>query len=68
MTAKLTYEIVMSLPNNERTLLLDMLEPHFKKFDLDDFILNEIEKYSDTEITNYLVKTLFSKYKKISNS
>lgn len=69
MTAKLAYEIVMSLPDNERTLLFDMLEPHFEKFDFDEFISDEIEiGFSDSEITNYLIKTLFSKYKKTSNS
>lgn len=69
MTAKLAYEIVMSLPDNERALLFDMLEPHFEKFDFDEFISDEIEiGYSDTEIRNYLIKTLFSKYKKTSNS
>ncbi len=69
MTAKLAYEIVMSLPDKERTLLFDMLEPHFEKFDLDNFISDEIEiGYSETEITDFLIKTLFSKYKKTSNS
>ena len=42
MTAKLTYEIIMSLPEGERTLLFDMLEPNFEKFDFDDFISEEI--------------------------
>ncbi|MDD3004495.1 hypothetical protein [Flavobacterium sp.] len=65
MTAKLTYEIIMSLPESERTLLFDMLEPHFEKFNFDDFISEEIEiGYSDKQITDYLIKTLFSKYKK----
>ena len=69
MTAKLTYEIIMSLSENERALLFDMLEPQFEKFDFDDFISHEIEiGCSDAEITNYLIKTLFSKYKKTSNS
>lgn len=69
MTAKLTYEIIMSLPESERALLFDMLEPHFEKFDFDDFISEEIEiGYSDKEITSYLIDTLFSKYKNTKNS
>lgn len=66
MTAKLTYEIIMSLPESERTLLFDMLEPNFEKFDFDDFISEEVEiGYSDKQITEYLINTLFSKYKKL---
>lgn len=65
MTAKLTYEIIMSLPESERTLLFDMLEPNFEKFNFDEFISEEIEiGYSDKQITDYLLNTLFSKYKK----
>lgn len=65
MTAKLTYEIIMSLPEGERTLLFDMLEPNFEKFDFDDFISEEIEiGYSDKQITDHLISTLFSKYKR----
>ena len=64
MTAKLTYEIIMSLAESERALLFDMLEPNFEKFDFDDFISEEIETgYSDKEITSYLIEILFSKYK-----
>jgi hypothetical protein len=69
MTAKLTYEIIISLPENERLLLFDMLEPHFEKFDYEKFISEDIETgYSDEEITSYLIKTLFSKHKKTSKS
>ena len=65
MTAKLTYEIIMSLPEGERILLFDMLEPNFEKFDFDDFISEEIEiGYSDKQINDYLISTLFSKYKR----
>ncbi len=65
MTAKLTYEIIMSLPESERTLLFDMLEPNFEKFNFDDFISEEIETgYSDKQITDYLINTIFSKHKK----
>ena len=69
MTAKLAYEIVMSLPDNERALLFDMLEPHFEKFDFEDFISEEIETgLSDKQLTDYLIKALFSKHKIASNS
>lgn len=69
MTAKLTYQIIMSLPLNERELLFDMLEPHYEKFDVDTFLSEEIEMgFSNEELTNYLIKTLFSKHKKKSNS
>lgn len=69
MTAKLTYEIIMSLSESERALLFDMLEPNYEKFDFDDFISEEIEtSYSDKEITSYLIDTLFSKYKNTKSS
>lgn len=69
MTAKLTYEIIMSLPESERVLLFDMLEPNFEKFNFDEFISEEIETgYSDKEITSYLIEILFSKYKNTKNS
>ena len=65
MTAKLTYEIIMSLPDSERILLFDMLEPNFEKFNFDEFISEEVETgYSDKQITEYLINNLFSRYKK----
>lgn len=65
MTAKLTYEIIMTLPEKERQILLDMLEPQYEKFDVENFLLEEIESgFSDDELTKYLIETLFSKYKK----
>ena len=65
MTAKLAYEIIMSLPDGERILLFDMLEPNFEKFNIDEFISEEVETgYSDKQITEYLINNLFSKYKK----
>ena len=69
MTAQLTYQIIMSLPEKERVLLFDMLEPHFEKFDFGEFISEEIETgISEEQLTSYLIKTLFSKYKKNLNS
>ena len=65
MTAKLTYEIIMTLPEKERQILLDMLEPQYEKFDVENFLSEEIESgFSDDELTKYLIETLFSKYKK----
>lgn len=65
MTAKLAYEIIMSLPDGERILLFDMLEPNFEKFNFDEFISEEVETgYSDKQITEYLINNLFSRYKK----
>lgn len=69
MNAELTYQIIMSLSENERAKLFDMLEPHYEKFDFEDFISEEIETgFSDKQLTDYLIKTLFSKHKKTSNS
>ena len=55
----------MSLPDGERILLFDMLEPNFEKFNFDEFISEEVEiGYSDKQITEYLINNLFSRYKK----
>ncbi|WP_396167716.1 hypothetical protein [Flavobacterium sp.] len=65
MTATLTYQIIMSLSENEKETLFDMLTPHFEKFDLDEFVSEEIEiGFSDKQLTDYLIKTVFGKYKK----
>ncbi len=55
----------MSLSENEKETLFDMLTPHFEKFDLDEFVSEEIEiGFSDKQLTDYLIKTVFGKYKK----
>lgn len=59
----------MTLPDEEKEVLLNMLEPHFEKFDIDDLLLNETEnKTSKEEMTRFLIKTLFSKHKLSQNS
>lgn len=64
MTAKLAYQIIMTLPENERELLLTMLEPEMKKFDLEELISEDyLAKISDEEMTRRLIKTCFSKVK-----
>ena len=59
----------MTLSENERESLFDMLEPHMEKFDFEDFISEEIETgFSDKQLTDFLIKALFSKHKKALNS
>ncbi len=64
MTVNLAYEIIMSLPENERDLLFDMLEPHMKKFDLEELISDKTsKKASKNERLLRLIDTCFSKVK-----
>lgn len=64
MTAKLAYQIIMTLAENERELLLNMLEPQIKKFDLEDLISDiTIEESSRNERMVRLINTCFSKVK-----
>lgn len=64
MTAKLLYQLTMMLPENELELYIDMIEPHMKKFDLNELILDEIPvKMSKNEIMLRLIDTCFSKVK-----
>ncbi len=64
MTVNLAYEIIMSLPENERDLLFDMLEPQMKKFDLEELISDKAsKKASKNERMLRLIDTCFSKVK-----
>ncbi len=65
MTAQLTYQIIMTLPENERELLLDMLKPQMKKFDLEELITDEVApaKISNDEMMLLLIGKYFSKVK-----
>jgi hypothetical protein len=64
MTAKLTYDIIMTLSENERESLFDMLEPHMKKFDLEDLISDERQKTIEKEaLIKHIIKTQFSKFR-----
>ena len=65
MTAKLIYPIIMTLPEKERELLLDMLEPQMKKFDLEELITDEVApaKISNDEMMLLLIGKYFSKVK-----
>jgi hypothetical protein len=68
MTAKLAYEIIMTLEEKERELLFDMLMPHTVEFDIDDLVSEENQfDFNKQEMTEYLIKRLFSNVKK-SNS
>jgi hypothetical protein len=62
MTAKLAYEIIMTLPESEKDQLFIMLEPHVKSFDLEEFI--DESPMDKNEIIKYLIATVFSKNKK----
>jgi hypothetical protein len=54
----------MTLSENERESLFDMLEPYMKKLDLEDLISDERQKTIEKEaLMKHLIKTLFSKYK-----
>lgn len=64
MTAKLLYELTKMLPENELELFIDMIEPHMKKFDLEELLSDEIqEKISEKEMMLRLIDTCFSKVK-----
>jgi hypothetical protein len=64
MTAKLTYDIIMTLSENERESLFDMLEPQMKKFDLEDLISDERQKSKEKEeLLKHIIKTQFSKFR-----
>jgi hypothetical protein len=64
MTAQLTYQIIMTLPEKERELLFDMLEPQMKKFDLEELISDEVQtKISNDEMMLLLIDRYFSKVK-----
>lgn len=64
MTANLAYQIIMALPENERELLFEMIDPHMKKFDLEELLSDEIsKKISEKEMMLRLIETCFSKVK-----
>ena len=65
MTAQLTYQIIMTLPEKERELLFNMLEPQMKKFDLEELISDEIPpaKISNDEMMLLLIDRYFNKVK-----
>lgn len=64
MTANLAYQIIMALPGNERELLFEMIDPHMKKFDLEELLSDEIpKKNSEKEMMLRLIETCFSKVK-----
>jgi len=65
MTAQLTFQIIMTLPEKERELLLNMLEPQMKKFDLEELISDEAPpaKISNDEMMLLLIDRYFSKVK-----
>lgn len=64
MTAKLTYQIIQALSEQERTLLFDMLEADSKPFSIEELTTPKRKKpVLDIEIQKYLIKTCFSKIK-----
>ena len=64
MTANLAYQMIMTLSENEREILLDMLEPQMKKFDLEELISNKVPtKISNNEMMLLLIDRCFSKVK-----
>ncbi|SDX53194.1 hypothetical protein [Flavobacterium degerlachei] len=65
MTAELTYQIIMTLPENERVLLFDKLEPQMKKFDIGRLLSDDNQKLIEKrEMIEFLIRTQFSKFKK----
>ena len=54
----------MTLSENERESLFDMLEPYMKKFDLEDLISDERQKSKEKEeLIKHIIKTQFSKFR-----
>jgi hypothetical protein len=64
LTAKLAYELIMTLPETEKEILFSMLEPHMKSFDIEDLI--DEAPMNKEQIIDYLIKTVFSKKKRNS--
>jgi hypothetical protein len=64
MNAKLAYQMTMTLHGNELELLLDMLKPHMKKFDLEELVSDKASKKAlKNERMLRLIDTCFSKVK-----
>ena len=55
----------MTLPEKERELLFNMLEPQMKKFDLEELISDEVQpaKISNDEMMLLLIDRYFSIFK-----
>ena len=65
MTALLTYQIIMTLPDMEKNVLFDMLDLHLKPFEIDDLLQDDgLNLNSKEEVFKFLIKTVFSKNKK----
>lgn len=64
MTAQLTYQIIQTLPETERKLLLDMLEADSKPFSIEELTTPKRKKPAlDIEVMKYLIDNCFSKIK-----
>jgi len=64
MTAQLTYQIIQTLPEKEKTLLFDMLEADSKPFIIEELTTPKRKKPAlDLEVMKYLIETCFSKNK-----
>ena len=64
MTAQLTYQIIQTLPETERKLLLDMLEADSKPFSIAELTTPKRKKPAlDIEVMKYLIDNCFSKIK-----
>lgn len=64
MTAELVNQIIMTLSDNEREILFEILEPQMKKFNLEDLISDENQKILEKkDLIKHIIKTQFSKFR-----
>ena len=69
MTAELVNHIIMTLSQNERERLFEILEPQMKKLNLEDLISDERRKSLEKEdLIKHIIKTQFSKFRNTNNS
>ena len=62
MTAKLAYEIIMTLSETEKDILFNMLEPEMKPLDIKKLVQKKPK--NNIEMQLKLIETIFSKHKK----
>jgi len=69
MTAVLAYQIIQTLSESERDLLLDMIRPEMKTFKLEELISEEQQEVIErNEMIEYLLRTQFRKIRKSKHS
>jgi hypothetical protein len=63
VTAALTYQIIMTLPETEKEKLFGMLNLNKQEFDLKDFLDDDTPQITDEELTKMIIKICFTQIK-----